>query len=114
VIQAESAALYNAGPRRFKDHLRRGTALPVETLTYLTDIDPSIVGSIASEDLSRHTAPAVAETVHAPQISSGTTLFFPLGTVSIVFAAAAQGTSSSLFVPLGNSLIAAPSTGKSP
>ena len=104
-------AAYNAGPQRYENHMRRGTPLPAETLTYLAAIDPLIAG--ASEATSSHSAPAAAD-MALPSPSSGTALFFPVGTVSAVFATATQVTRGSLFIPLGTSTIATPGSGKRP
>jgi hypothetical protein len=106
-------AAFNAGPQRYEDHLRRGTPLPAETLTYLAAIDPSIAGAGILETPSSHSAPAAADMAR-PSPSSGTALFFPVGTVSAVFATATQATSSSLFMPLGTPPGATPGSGKRP
>ena len=107
-------AAYNVGPQRYEDHLRRGTPLPAETLAYLAAIDPSIAGAGTLEAPSSHSASAAADTERPSQASSGTALFLPVGTISPVFATASQATSGSLLVPLGNSPIGTPRSGKRP
>lgn len=106
-------AAYNAGPQRYENHLRRRMPLPAETLTYLAAIDPPIAASGTSEAPSSHSAPAAAD-MAGPSPSSGTALFFPVGTVSAVFATATQAASGSVFVPLGTSPMATPGSGKRP
>jgi len=106
-------AAYNAGPQRYENHLRRGTPLPAETLTYLAAIDPSIAGAGTSEAPSSHSGPAAADMAR-PSPSSGTALFFPVGTVSGVFATATQATTESLFIPLETPPVATPRNGKRP
>jgi hypothetical protein len=50
-------AAYNAGPRRYEEHLTSGRALPLETRTYVAKIVPLLGG-----DEAKNTAVAVAET----------------------------------------------------
>ncbi|HVA14047.1 MAG TPA: lytic transglycosylase domain-containing protein [Stellaceae bacterium] len=77
-------AAYNAGPGRFDAYLFNGEKLPDETLAYLASLGQPVF-----------------EPPRAPIAASGTSLFFPLRTVSGRVANSVPTSSSGgLFVPL--------------
>lgn len=77
-------AAYNAGPRRFVEHLLHGRPLPAETLAYLARLGQPVFDA-------SHTTPA----------AQGKSLFFPLhAAVGTTENSSSQPSSYRLFVPL--------------
>lgn len=69
-------AAYNAGPRRYEDHLRTGRPLPAETRAYVARITELLAGAggfALHRTISRPTG-----TQNPDQIVSGQRLFFSL------------------------------------
>ncbi|WP_192244283.1 lytic transglycosylase domain-containing protein [Mesorhizobium silamurunense] len=83
-------AAYNAGPERYKDHLKRGKPLPKETVAYLTQLKATGISAADMNELKDESAAPKGQ--NAP---SGSSLFFLHDGVR-------PGESNGdLFVPLG-------------
>ena len=92
-------AAYNAGPRRYEDHLRTGRPLPAETRAYVARITEMLAG--AGGFALHRTIPRPTGTQNPDQIVSGQRLFFSLSPTKSE-AAGDQNVISNgeLFVPL--------------
>lgn len=72
-------AAYNTGPEHFDDYILHGIPLPNETLNYLSSIQPDLRTAVLAE----HPDAASRSFTKGPPTAKST-LFYPLGTGSIV------------------------------
>ena len=90
---------YNAGPRRYEDHLRTGRPLPAETRAYVARITEMLAG--AGGFAPHGTVSPPTGTPNSDRIASGQRLFFSLSTARNHVAKDEKSVlSGALFVPL--------------